>query len=373
MKVKLKNILFILVLLFTFSFGEVVKAAETCTTYRDYYFFNLIESETSFNNLTTSNKDWSITNNTYFKAVPTMYAATYTRKDFIHGKVCLHKTNECANWTGVKMSLTEFYDKYVAALKSNNSESIHINGGGTTTNVNHYEETDTATNTVTKYYIHGLWTDLDKDGKDIRHDGTVDVKDVNINELVEGSFLPKISNVTITMLYDQSKDNGYESLRAMIVRQMSAEDLSKLNTDIIKPFNVEWSNEDTNSVLSPALYYDEYKLCTVSADPDMYNATIRYLYKGSNKTAAPTYSKAFADGLGETVKSPPVSGCSADTSSVSFKINGKDFSKTVYYTCDVANNAKTGNIIFIVSMIIAAACFGYVLYYVFVIRKKNME
>ncbi len=352
----------VLCLIFTKS---TVFAATDCVKYKDYYFFVDIMGEESFNNLKASTSTWSVTNNTYYEALPS------TRQSFNNGKqVCVFKTNECDNWGGMKMSAQDFYTYYLQAIKSNTTKKITIDGGSKTTTIRYYETMD-GSNAVVRYISHGKWTKQKTDGTDEEHDSSVDVSGVAgaAAALASGSFIP--TDVTITMAYDKADSSGYQSMTATIIRTISAGKAAAVTNGVV-PFQVMWNSAQTNSVLSPALYYDEYEVCeeNTSYTQDMYNAKIYYLYKDTNRTAATTYTRQYTNGATDKVVSPTISGCTADLPTVDIKIVGKNFEKTVYYTCAAASNPPTGNILFIVCMIVGFSSLAYFLYWLFVGRKK---
>lgn len=350
----------VLVLCFVFINNEV-SAATSCTKYEDYYFFVLIETEDYWND--HKNTAWQIKNGTDFESLPK------TRQNFKTGVYCLQKSeNDCNNFDGKKMGLDEFYRKYIAALQG--TEKTITLGGKTATSTLHYIQ-ENNNGVVKKYVTHGRWDKLADNSNDIQSFTTyVDVSDVNYDELVTGSFLP---NTSISMDYSTSDGYRYQNIRAEITRNVDVNDWTTVANGV-NAFEVVWgSNSIKKSILAPALAYDEYEVCEESADPSLYTAKIYYLYKDTNKTAATTFSRQYADGDGERISSPIISGCTPDLANVDVRINGGNFEKTVYYTCAVADNPKTGNILFIVCMIVGFSSLAYFLYWVFVGRKKTSE
>lgn len=351
----------VLVLCFVFA-NNKVSAATSCTKYEDYYFFVLIETEDYWNEHRTAT--WQIKNGTDFESLPK------TRQNFQSGVYCLQKNeDDCKNFDGKKMGLKDFYIKYIAALQG--TEKTITLGGRTTTSKLHYIQ-ENSNGVVKKYVTHGRWDKLVDNSNDIQSfTSYVDVSDVNYDKLVAGSFLP---NTSISMDYSTSDGYRYQNIRAEITRNVDADDWATVAKDV-NAFEVVWgSNPNKRSVLAPALAYDEYEVCEESGDPSLYTAKIYYLYKDTNKTAATTFTRQYADGEGENVPSPTISGCVADLANVNVKINGGDFEKTVYYTCTVDHNVQTGNTLFIICMIIGFSSLGYFLYWLFIGRKKaNQE
>ena len=339
-----KSICIFIFFVFCFACLNINKTVYAEESYKQYYLLAMItqyEKDNLLNN--------PFTGKAYFRAL--------SNSNVTYSDVCIYRSDptECGS-ASVKMSLDTFYDKYIAALAKEKTDSITNNG----VVFDVYSTEDTSGDTSIKYFTHLKWE---------MADGTLDngvpvTGQASKADLKNGSFLPKTEIHKVT---------GSSALVLAVTRTKIAG-----MTDGVQGFSYTWPNAETTqpapTYMAPAAYYAEYQVCdgnpSLEKDELLYKATINYLYKDTKEVAATPFSREYYDGTGETVTSPKISGCTPDLSSVDILIQGKDFTKTVYYTCSVAKNPGTGNTLFIVCMTVGFSCLAFFIAYLFIGRKK---
>ena len=348
---KIVGLLFLVVCCFPTLF---VSADELCTTYRNYYFFNEINSFDVVKNKVTENSGvWQRNHVTYF---PNVHKVT-EEQNMKSGKVCLADETGCnETWT-----LEEFYNKYKEIMSKGEKGNVTISNKEEEYIV--YTVTDDDGKEVS-YFLHSAWFETDENGNVITDSRSenVDYSSVDTADLVKGSFIPvkSLPNLDFT-----GGTNGEGYVEATIGRRIETADYES-----VTPFSLEWNSTSGSiqSVLTPALYYSEYELCGKEVK---YDATINYYKEGTTEKVADTWSKSnLEDGYTETVSSPTVENCTPGEESVNVLIDGDNFDHIVYYTCNVEKNPGTGSaFIFFVAFICLATLGVGAWYY----KKSNVN
>ena len=361
-----KNILMLMFMVLCFAFvSSFVYAEEACIKHKNYYLFVhatgncMYEGDTSCGSRTQLIMENPLgPNNAYFKA-PVATDATAV-SNVTYKNVTVYKGETAP--AGESIQIRTFFEKFRDSMGNRDRNKDSITVDSKTYDSFYTEETSQDGSVVTRYYSHMSYKNSAG-----YHTG-VDISQVTENDLVNASFLP-----STTIAHAISNDVlDFTVTRAAI----SASDRANVFAGV-QPVNYLWPTPTdpeydyvgTGLKVAPAAYYVEYDVCDKPVD-GLYIGKIHYLYKDTNKTASPTYTGKYADGEGERVISPPISGCTPDLESVDIKINGANFEKTVYYTCKVDTNPKTGTTLFIVCMIVGFSSLAYFLYYLFIGRKK---
>lgn len=347
------------------SFSTQVKAEQVCedVEYANYYFFSGIYTDTKLDEL-IENKSYNY-NGTFFPKL------TEKAKDTVEKKVCLSADEADSACLKNDLNLNNFYALYKNILKANQEKSFSV----TYTGVGGAQKTETTkvlylTEGKTTYYLHDKWYTTDKD-QNVTSDTSnkiVRYQSIDTADLVSGAVIPTETTFT-------QKDAGDEALMINIARKFNAGDKTgKTGFDLTDYY------ADGKTFLTPALYKITYKIneCKEKEEEpdeptteDKFTATIKYLDKDTEKAVADQYSeKDLSNGYKKTVDSPNVDGCklvNEDEVQVSYVINNGNFEKIVYYSCEVDDPGKTGNVLIFVAWVVGLSALGYSVYWF----KKN--
>jgi len=367
----------VVVVIFAFVFVGKVNAADvdSCGHHKNYYFYSYIESkyyyQTSSRGIMTkgsTSDGWTVQNKTYFPGLPSNAEITSVNTGGIGKQISLGKTAANTTYNG-SMSMTDFYDKYYLAVNSGTTESYYDSTASANATAKKYVTTDDDGNIIA-YYTHGRWYEIDPaEGNVTGSDFIVNYNSLASSVLANASIIPNTKD-TVTM----TQNNGV--LEANIER-IFKNYTSELDDDDF--FDTVWGNdtEATPSFLIPDLYLIEYDIPC-----DTYKATIRYVDE-SGKELSTSYSKTdLSDGAKDTVVSPTISGYTlknTSESSVSYTINGGNFSKDVVYvkngstdkgSGNVTTNPKTGENFIWVFVVLAVVGLGYIYIY---LKNRNKD
>lgn len=371
-----------------FTLTSNVKAEEQCTTYKNYYYFSEINwAQGVSNNLDSSNPNpWERGHASYFPALPSTAKAAKGEDAIKKYEVCLQNGDQLSKESAASCNetwdLTKYYNREVWLAQDPTTEQFTINNNQSSYTYRSENSTDNDGDpVVTTYYRHGMWFTVDENDNNENQGGaSVVYTGVPVESLVAGSFIP-LTNVDI-----QDPQNGY--MRAVVTRSVTRERFSTAT-----PFEVYWEGTgNTESVLTPALYYIEYQDDCHEVTPT-YSAKIHYCIEKSDGTCIPAtdvdkdakdYSKTGLkgetkkdanDGDGDDVKSHTIKNCklkNAKDETVSYKIKDDNFSYEVRYVCDEAPaNPKTGIALIITAWVVGLGALGYSAYYFMNVRKEE--
>lgn len=354
----LKGSLLSLALIFVVS---PVKAAENCTTYKNYYFFDEINGRTyTINKITNSeNASWPRIHETYYPKLDDGVEPTR------QGKVCLSKGDkkdgtECIEtWT-----LEDFYGKNKQIFSMEEKELTTPKGKSA------YKVLEDNDNN-TKYFFHYKWYEIEGENVEEKSD-VVDYSTKSSSELIEGAFFPTSTTIT--------PDFSDASSIMMRVERLVEEN----NLENVTGFDLDWGPEYggiAKTVLTPTLYLIEYEVCPEDVK---YKAVIDYFYAGTEDRIiikdkeVPAYTENnLEDGYENEVLSPKLEGCTPDMEKVNIKIEGKDFYQPVYYTCkideEIDDPGKTGSALIYIAWAVGAGALGYSVYYLLKNKPKKVK
>lgn len=320
---------------------------DSCTTYRNYYFFNEINSLDTVKNGAEANGDgvWLRYHTTYF---PNVHKVTEA-DGAVDRKVCIGSEIGCDDtWT-----LDKLYSEYKKLMTNGIDSDITIDGKP----ASYKSYTFTDENGVeVSYFLHSLWYETDSNGNKLDQNatvgtGSVDYSAVETSDLVSASIIPTESIADLFFTGDAS-----DYVKATIRRTITSS-----NYENVTPFSLDWDSNGTvtaDTVLVPALHKSEYKLCGKEVK---YNATINYYKKGTTEKVADSWVKSdLNDGYKEIVESPIIQKkdeiCEPDIANVDVLIDGEDFNEDVYYSCTA--NGKTGSAFIWGILFVAASSLG---------------
>lgn len=346
-----------------------VEAEELCTTNKNYYFFIEINyAGSNYRDKISQESGWKRNHRTYFPALEV------DKNEIIkEGIICLKRndddTESCTSDIDSidTITLAEYYRLYLEALNNGQSVSYKIDNTEETTKSKVYKTTLSG-DIVNNYFTHGKWYAVDPAEDEITGGNGVDLSMINVEDMVNATLLPDLLEIT------NAHNSSFESLSSTIRRTIK----NNKGNDSISTFDVAWSPGGTAqaSILSPALYYIEYKVCETITPK--YNATINYYYEGTKDRVEfkddepnPYLEGGLEDGTTKDIESPALKGCTVDKDKVTIKIEGKDFEENVYYNCDVKENTKTGSALIIAAWIIGIGALGYSVYYFTKLKKEQ--
>lgn len=362
-----------------FALTTPVNADQQCH-YKDYYFFNEINTVTEINKHESdmTGAGWVRKHATYFP-IATDY------KNFNSGRICLRRddndTVACENFSGTIWNLDEFYNAYKLAATEGKSVdyTIYPTGEGTKTSTSRVKIVKDEANEITRYLTHGRWYEINADNKEIEGGDGVNLGQSKVSDMIDASLLPITAEFSSNFNSDSIITNG--SIKITLDRNV-IKVIPKENTEE-KPFNNEIKSFSTvwhpgeaprDSILTPALYYVEY-----DASCEKYQATIDYFYAGTtdrvefkNDEANPYVETGLDNGYSKEVKSPELKGCTS-SKDVTIKIDGEDFYDVVYYSCDLKEPPKTGDALIYVAWVVGLGALGYASYYLYKNRKPKEE
>lgn len=353
-------------LLVSLSLSTKVQAEEekVCkdVEYTNYYFLSGIYTEDNLNTIISDGKKQY--HGTFFPALPD------NKKNSVEKKVCLSEDEEDTLCIKEEFDLDDFYTKYKAILKSGEEKNFKIKYK----DKNGKEQESTSktiklTEGTATYFLHDKWYVTDEN-KNIVSDTSSKIQRYNTidnAELIKGALIPKTTSI-------EPLTAGTDAIMLNVGREIVSENKTgKPGIDMPDYY------EAGKTYLSPALYKITYEVeeCT-SKEPEKpeekkYTATIKYLYKDTDKEASKPYSeKNLDDGYTKEVDSPKVENCTPDKEKVTVKVEGKNFEEVVYYTCkaeDVKETPKTGNILIFIAWTVGLGALGYSVYWF----KKNKQ
>ena len=360
-------IIMFLTLCLTFTGRAVYAADKVCTTYKNYYLMLMPTQQTP-----TALQSLNQTGQAFFEPIDTTAEVSY-------GQVCVsHTKRHTCSASEETISAATFYEKMNIALSKDPVGEKHYKNDDYAF---YATEPEQSGSTVVQYFAHLKWRDVTNNGTAVGNGVNVVTTGNGHNgasktEFVDAMFFPT-TNV--------SKTIESNALIWNITRIADDNMFPDNNNTKATPFKYDWpggEEEEKDTYVAPAVGLATYTVCTEEEGGGngegekgkLYTATIKYLNKANNKAVLPEYKKEFYDGEGEVVssKTPTDDGCVTTEKSVTVKIEGENFNKTVWYTCNVSSGEepKTGTAMFVICMIIGFSCLAYFLYYAFVGRKK---
>lgn len=399
-----KTSLLSLALMSTVGLSNIVKADNVCKTYDNYYFFSVLNSASDLQNAYSSMNDDDLLINridvTFFETLPANAEAPKGNSDVISKRVCLSKNGEVDGTANFCNNNTwDLNDFYQAQTNFANGEikriTVNVNGEEKSSTLTKYSTSSKDTDgeeVITTYYKHGKWYSReDKSSTILEYGGpgtdvAVQYKD-RIDELVNMSVLAlKHREKTGTTDGTKIEFSPFNSPEAAITRYLYVSEYKDaVNYALADPSRtIMWSSGKTApGVLTPTLYRVKYRACE---DIETYKAEIEYFVKETDGTLTPaekyykdivTYNNnSLEDGYTKEVPTPKLSGCTADKSSVTVKIDGKDFYDKVIYTCkanqEINDNSKTGDALIYVAWAIGLGAIGYSVYYFRKLKKEEI-
>ena len=365
MKGKFKRISLLLVALTsTITLCAYAKAAEVCTTYKNYYFFNLIDKyDRVSSKLPNSDSEYEVGNATYFPAIGGKYDNVTEKGATIKAakgkeilkdtnyEVCLKTTNsdnalynKADPTASCKPSQTIILDDFYTYRKkvgASGSTTGQFPVGNTTSKYTYKSEKSKdadGDDVITTYFTHGTWYKTGNNGLD-----EIDTE----NNSLQSYISVATQTLSAGSLMAPTQVNFGEARADELMRGHVIRIISKDRFDQVTKFPVQWtSGNEYDSLLVPALYYIEYQGCKTVADT--YKVTVNYYYYKDGKTTTEKYAdshvkEGLADGGTDEVTYPvPKAGCEivdtegkhSDETGKTFTIQGKDIVENVYYYCE---------------------------------------
>ena len=375
MKMLKKLSLLLFGLVSCFALVDNANAAETkevCEDYTNYHFLSTISEATEHNKNISATGGWVTKFQTTGPelAIDGLNVSTDTENAPKVSSVCLVRnmsdTSPCENFSGnyEKMTLNDYYTYYLQTL-NNGTLHTYVDPNSTSTNkvTKSYIYSD-ANDKTTRYISHGKWYSINEStGTLTEVDESADLSDISVNKMVNASALP----YKLSIMYDSSIDIINNPITIVVGRTIT----EAYSNNNLTSFKLLWpqnnANEETDVILSPALYKIEYKVCK---NETVYDATIKYVDAETNKEVADTWTKgSLIDGYSDKITSPTIKNCTPNKDVVDVSINASDFNAVVKYTC-VTENPKTGSIFIAGIVVLMFASLGYMIYYS---RYKNVD
>lgn len=106
---------------------------------------------------------------------------------------------------------------------------------------------------------------------------------------------------------------------------------------------------------------------------NLYSATINFYYledgkETTKKIEDPLVLNDLENGYTKAIEVPKIEGCKASKEEIKVTINNSNFTDSVYYSCDITENIKTGNIIIVIISVLGVSILVIIYYY---LKKKN--